>query len=62
MKIVLRAVLARYELRSPGTPEVTRRRGITFSPSDGCRVILGERRAGAPHGHASAPQSAPALV
>jgi hypothetical protein len=62
MKIVLRAVLARYELRSPGTPEVTRRRGITFSPSDGCRVILGERRASAPRGQANAPQSEPALA
>jgi hypothetical protein len=62
MKIVLRAVLGRYELRSPGTPEVTRRRGITFSPSDGCRVILGERRASAPRGQANAPQSEPALA
>ncbi len=43
MKIVLRAALARYELRSPGAPEITRRRGITFSPSGGSRVILGER-------------------
>ncbi|MHB8233413.1 MAG: cytochrome P450 [Solirubrobacteraceae bacterium] len=62
MKIVLRAVLARYELHSPGTPEVTRRRGITFSPSAGCRVILSQRHASAPHGHASAPQGEPALV
>jgi cytochrome P450 len=46
MKIVLREVLRRYELRSPqGPPEVTRRRGITFSPSHGGRVILRERRA-----------------
>jgi cytochrome P450 len=48
MKIVLRAALARYELRSPGPPEVTRRRGITFSPSGGSRVILSERPDGTP--------------
>ena len=46
MKIVLRAALARYALRSPGAPEITRRRGITFSPSGGSRVILGERHDG----------------
>jgi cytochrome P450 len=41
MKIVLRAVLSRHELRSTSsTPETTRRRGITFSPSRGSRVIL----------------------
>jgi cytochrome P450 family 135 len=45
MKIVLRAVLSRHELRSTSsTPETTRRRGITFSPSRGSRVILGARR------------------
>jgi cytochrome P450 len=49
MKIVLRAVLERCELRSPGgPPETTRRRGITFSPSGASRVILAARRSGAP--------------
>jgi cytochrome P450 len=44
MKLVLRSVLSRYELRPAGVaPETTRRRGITFSPSRGSRVIL-ERR------------------
>jgi cytochrome P450 len=46
MKIVLRAALARYTLSAPDTaPEVTRRRGITFSPSRGSRLILSERQA-----------------
>jgi cytochrome P450 len=41
MKLVLRAVLERCELRPAGDlPEVTRRRGITFSPSAGCTVVL----------------------
>jgi hypothetical protein len=41
MKLVLRAVLSRHELRpAGGAPETTRRRGITFSPSRGSRVIL----------------------
>jgi cytochrome P450 len=44
MKLVLRAVLERCELRQAGsTPEVTRRRGITFSPSAGSTVILSAR-------------------
>jgi cytochrome P450 len=43
-KIVLRAVLERYELRSAGTqPERARRRGITLSPAQGARVILRAR-------------------
>ncbi len=62
MKIVLRAALERYELRSPGAPEITRRRGITFSPSGGCRVILSERRASMPPHSESAPHAEPALV
>jgi cytochrome P450 len=63
MKIVLRAALDRFELRSPGPgPEVTRRRGITFSPSAGCRVTLSERRESASHRLASAPDRDPALV
>jgi hypothetical protein len=49
MKLVLRAALARNELRPAGKPEVTRRRGIAFSPSGGSRVILTRRtRAGTP--------------
>jgi cytochrome P450 len=47
MKLVLRAVLGRFELqRASATPEVTRRRGITFSPSGESRVILRARGAG----------------
>jgi cytochrome P450 len=43
-KIVLRAVLERYELRSAGTqPERARRRGITLSPAQGAQVILTAR-------------------
>jgi hypothetical protein len=46
MKIVIRAVLDRYEL-APGTdrPEPTGRRAITFSPRLGARVILAARAA-----------------
>ncbi len=41
MKLVLRAVLQRCELRPTSEhPEVARRRGITISPSRGARVIL----------------------
>jgi cytochrome P450 len=44
MKIVLAAVLERYELRSAtNAPETTRRRSITFSPSGGASVVLSER-------------------
>jgi cytochrome P450 len=44
MKIVLRAVLRRYEL-SPADehPEQTRRRSITFSPARGASVVLHAR-------------------
>ncbi len=44
MKVVLRAVLDRYELR-PATkhPERTGRRSITFSPAGGATVVLRER-------------------
>jgi cytochrome P450 len=64
MKIVLRAVLARYALRAPGTaPEVTRRRGITLSPSGGSRLILSERPADARHRPSPAQsQGVPALA
>ncbi len=41
MKLVLRAVLQRCELRPTSErPEVARRRGITISPSRGAQVIL----------------------
>lgn len=44
MKLVLRAALQRHELRpASARPEVTRRRGIAFSPSGGSRVILARR-------------------
>jgi cytochrome P450 len=55
MKVVLRAVLRRYELSAPGTaPEKTRRRSITFSPADGATVVLRARR--------TAPADSPAAV
>jgi hypothetical protein len=44
MKLVLGAALRRLELRpASSTPETTRRRGITFSPSRGSEVILARR-------------------
>jgi len=44
MKIVLRAVLERCELRpAQGRPETTRRRGIALTPSRGAEVLLRER-------------------
>jgi cytochrome P450 len=44
MKIVLRAVLSRFELAAPSdAPEQTGRRSITFSPRGGATVILRER-------------------
>ncbi|MFI4989710.1 MAG: cytochrome P450 [Solirubrobacterales bacterium] len=44
MKLVLRAALRRHVLRPAGpVPEITRRRGIAFSPSEGSRVILSQR-------------------
>ncbi len=44
MKLVLRAALTRCALRpASGVAETTRRRGITFSPSGECRVILEDR-------------------
>ena len=44
MKIVLRAVLSRYELGRPSDElELTRRRNITVSPRLGARVVLRER-------------------
>ena len=58
MKLVLRAVLARCALRTPaGLPETTIRRGITFSPSGECRVILEQRSTE----HAGSRESRPAV-
>jgi cytochrome P450 len=64
MKIVLRAALTRFQLRSTGgPPEITRRRGITFSPSGGSRVILDERaRAASAPERSSAATHTPALA
>ncbi len=44
MKIVLRTVLERFHLTATGAAaEVTRRRGITFSPRGGATVVLARR-------------------
>ena len=44
MKLVLRAVLGRFELQpADGEVEVARRRGIAISPSRAGRVVLRER-------------------
>jgi cytochrome P450 family 135 len=44
MKAVLRATLERYELApASATPETTRRRSITFSPSGATTVVLTRR-------------------
>jgi cytochrome P450 len=57
MKLVLRAALERHELRAASAePEVTRRRGIAFSPSRGSRVILSQRSG------TRAPERAPATA
>jgi hypothetical protein len=49
MKIVMRTVLARFELRPAGDrPERARRRSITISPAGGGRVIFSERVAAEP--------------
>ena len=56
MKLVLRAALQRHELQPAGVPEVTRRRGIAFSPSGGSRVILTRRTS------TQAPLQAPAAA
>jgi cytochrome P450 len=45
MKIVLAAVLRRFEMQPTGAPETTRRRSITFSPSRGATVMLRTRAA-----------------
>jgi cytochrome P450 len=60
MKLVLRAVLERCELRQAGSaPEVTRRRGITFSPSAGCTVTLSARAPALGTSRAAAAPSVP---
>ncbi len=44
MKVVLRAALARYQVRpADARPATARRRGITVSPSNGATVILATR-------------------
>jgi cytochrome P450 len=59
MKLVLRALLERCELRPAGVrAEAARRRGITVSPAAGAQVILDER-AGAETTPASTPTSTP---
>jgi cytochrome P450 len=59
MKIVLQTVLSRLELHTASTaPEVTRRRGITFSPSRGSSVVLRERSRADGTGRAAAAQPA----
>jgi len=61
MKIVLRAVLTRCEVRAASpAPERTRRRGITLSPSGGARVVLRDRLA-APSDSEDAREREPAL-
>jgi cytochrome P450 len=46
MKLVLKAVLARYEIATDGAGmELTRRRAITISPGRAARTVLKERRA-----------------
>jgi hypothetical protein len=48
MKIVIRAVVSRFELSaSSEKPEQTGRRSITFSPKDGATVRLRHRQANA---------------
>jgi cytochrome P450 len=59
MKIVLRAVVQRFEISAPSpAPEHTGRRSITFSPNKGATVVLRERAerdsvAAAPDGSAA---------
>jgi cytochrome P450 len=75
MKVVIRAVLRRFELVPAGAPETTGRRSITFSPSRGATVVLRERvpaaaaagpataaAAGAPDPHQDTPDGPQELV
>jgi hypothetical protein len=59
MKIVLRAVVERFDLAPVGDPEKTTRRSITFSPSRGCEVRLSARIEG---GDTVAPGSEPGVL
>ncbi|MGZ4176119.1 MAG: cytochrome P450 [Solirubrobacteraceae bacterium] len=60
MKAVLRATLARYELAAAtATPDTTRRRSITFSPSGATTVVLSRR---SPHAARAAASAAAAVV
>jgi cytochrome P450 len=62
MKIVLRSVLRRCDLSAVGARrEGTRRRSITISPAEGCRVVLRDRvAAGAPPDQTAQPVPAAA--
>ena len=63
MKIVLRALLSRCEVRAASPErERTRRRGITLSPAGGALVVLGDRREGAGRTVSSEPAHEPALT
>jgi hypothetical protein len=60
MKAVVRAVLARGDVRAAGTGiETVRRRSITFSPSAGATVVLSDRE---PEGRAAAPAASAGAV
>jgi cytochrome P450 len=63
MKIVVRAVLERYAIR-PDEParETARRRGISLSPSRGCRLILSDRTPAAATAAAAEPGRDTALT
>jgi cytochrome P450 len=39
MKVVVRRVLERTELRAVGRPEKQQRRGVTLAPKQGVRVV-----------------------
>ena len=45
MKVVMRAVLARFDLRGGDAIELARRRNITVTPGGGARAVLEEREA-----------------
>jgi cytochrome P450 len=63
MRLVLRAVLERFELHPAGLRhEAARRRSITISPAHGSKVILGDRHATAATATGARAQVAPALT
>ncbi|HEY2768294.1 MAG TPA: cytochrome P450 [Solirubrobacteraceae bacterium] len=62
MKVVLTAVLSRFQLQPIGEPERTRRRSITISPSGGARVVLTGRTGTFEHDGDATDRSAPATV